>query len=130
MDKQNLKRLAVAAAVALLPQGAALAADTIRADRFTTATLPLDQEGENYSYIDSAGDKDWWKVSLTKGKTYILRGGSFRCGTAVAVFNSSGSKLASASCSGSYLGGLEFTPTYTGVHYVEYAANGRGTSYP
>jgi len=48
----------------------------------------------------------------------------------VTVYNSFGVKLKSIPCYGVYIGGLEFIPTYTGIHYVEYAANGRATSYP
>jgi hypothetical protein len=119
-----------AAVLMLAPHGAALAADTIRGDRLTTATLGLDRETQVYSYIDNAVDKDWWKVSLTKGKAYILRGISDMCGTNIAVHNSAGVRLARAQCLGTYAAALEFVPTYTGVHYVEFAANGKSTSYP
>lgn len=123
------KWLAVAA-LTLLPHGAALAADTIRGDRLTTTTLPLDRESQNGSYIDSATDKDWWKVSLTKGKAYILRSNSYSCSTMLAVYNNAGRKLTSAPCSGYYTAALEFIPTYTGIHYVEFVASGKATSYP
>lgn len=129
MVHTKVKWLAIAA-LALLPQGAALAADTIPGNRTTTATLTLDRELGSSSYIDSSVDKDWWRVSLTKGKAYMLRGASDNCGTTVTVYNSAGARLASIPCHGSVMAGLEFIPTYTGVHYVEYAANGRSTYYP
>lgn len=119
-----------AAALALLPQAPALAFDSIPGDRTTSYTLPLDQELVNYSYIDSATDKDWWKVNLTAGKAYILRSSSYSCGVTVNVYNRSGVKLKTAGCYGVYQAGLEFIPSYTGVHYVEFASNGRSTSYP
>jgi hypothetical protein len=118
------------AALALLPHGIALAADTIPSNRTTTVTLALDRELQVSSYIDSAVDKDWWRVSLTAGKAYVLRGVSNMCGTTMTVYNRFGAKLKSIPCHGLYVGGLEFIPTYTGVHYVEYAANGKATSYP
>lgn len=129
MHHSRVTWLAVAA-LALMPHGMAFAADTIRGDRTTSATLPLDREAQVYSYIDNAVDKDWWKVSLTKGKAYVLRGLSDTCGTTLTVYNNSGKKVASARCSGLYAAALEFVPTYTGLHYVEYAANGASARYP
>lgn len=129
MPRLGFDWLAVAA-LALLPLGAAQAADTIRGDRLTTTTLPLDRESQNWSYIDTAADKDWWKVSLTRGKAYILRSNSYGCSTMVSVYNSGGARLASARCLGYYTAAIEFIPTYTGVHFVEFAANGNATSYP
>lgn len=118
------------AALTLAPQGAAFAADTIRGDRFTSATLPLDRELQIASYIDSPSDSDWWRVSLTGGKSYILRGTSTSCNLTVSVYNSSGAQLKNAPCHGANQAGLEFIAPYTGTFFVGFAANGRATSYP
>lgn len=117
-------------ALALVPQGAALAADTISGDRYTNATLSLDRELQVGSYIDSAIDRDWWRVSLSSGKAYILRGTSDVCGVTVSIYNSIGARLKTVACYGAYQAGLEFIPPYTGIYYVEFAANGRSAFYP
>ena len=118
------------AALALMPHGAALAADTIRGDRFTTATLPLDRELQYASTIDSVGDSDWWRVTLTAGKSYILRSTAGGCNITVTVYNSAGGLLKNAPCYGAYQAGLEFIAPYTGTYFVGFAGNGRASSYP
>lgn len=130
MLRSRFAWLTAAAVLAVLPQGAALAYDTIPGDRSTAATLTLDREGQTYSYIDDASDRDWWRVSLASGKAYVLRGGSSSCGTTVSVYDRYGRRLKSTACYGYYQGALEFVAPYTGLFFVEFAANGRNSSYP
>ena len=124
-----IKLLVYTVALAVAPV-AAFAADTIPANSSTGAVLTLDRELQVYSYIDSPTDRDWWRVSLNKGAAYVLRGVASNCSVTVSVYNSASKKLKTATCSASYVGGFEFIPPATGTYYVEYAGNGRASSYP
>lgn len=116
---------------ALLAEGVATvnAAD-LPANGSTPATLRLSHEFESGSYIDYYFDKDWWRVNLTKGSAYVVRSLSSYCQTTVSLLDYRGKKLASAPCKAPYTAAFEYIPTYTGLHYVEYADNQRYRYYP
>ena len=122
----RIRALAACLYAAILSSGAtAVSAADLPANGSTPATIRLSHEFESYSYLDYYGDKDWWRVNLTKGNAYVVRGISSRCTTTVSILDYRGKKLASAPCKPSYTAAFEYIPTYTGLHYVEYADNFR-----
>ena len=87
--------------------------------------------------IESAGDQDWFRVSLTAGNTYTitLKGAPSGVGTLAdplldGIFDASGLRIAGTS-NDDYGSGREsrvvFTPTASGTYYVSAAAYGSHT---
>ena len=102
--------------------------DTIANSTATTSTLALNSS--NGSTIDSSGDQDWFRISLTAGTTYTFRqdktSGS-NLDSYLRLMNSSGTQVAYDDDSGGNRNSLfTYTPTVTGTYYV--AAGGYSSS--
>jgi len=102
--------------------------DTIAGTKATTSTLALNSS--NGSTIDTAGDQDWFRISLNAGTTYTFRQ-SKTSGSSLdsylRLMNSSGTQVAyndDGGGNGNSL--LTYTPTTSAIYYV--AAGGYGSS--
>jgi hypothetical protein len=116
---------------ALFCGGQALAADDYAASTSTSGTVS--PGGSASGSIETAGDIDWFRVSLTAGTVYRidLRGSATSGGTLVDPFvslrNSAGTVLDDDDDSGAGLDSLfTYTPTVSGTYYL--AARGYGTT--
>jgi serralysin len=105
-------------------------ADTIAASVSTTASVTVGSSVT--SNIDTSGDVDWFRITLTAGQTYVfdLRGVTFT-DTYLVLRNSSGTQLAFnddvASASGNYDSQIRFTATSTGTYYLDASAYAPGS---
>ena len=112
-----------AAAIAVMPE-ATNAAD-ILGNKSTTATLPV-KDVVTLGLFETAGDRDWYRVRLTKGITYAIvidAGAPLNAadpGIYASVRNSSGRVQASDIDDPDTVGGFTYTARYTGNHFVEY----------
>ncbi|NCT12566.1 MAG: matrixin family metalloprotease [Rhodobacterales bacterium] len=94
-------------------------------DTTTTATLAL---GETFAgTLESAGDRDWVRVTLTQGETVELllfgRGDGALEDPFLRLYDAGGTLLEFNDDFGAgYDSGLIFTPKATGIYYIEAAA--------
>ncbi|MFZ1429864.1 MAG: hypothetical protein WAS21_24225 [Geminicoccaceae bacterium] len=98
---------------------AALAGVDIPGSASTTAVLPLGPGGIACE-VNAPFDSDWYKVALTKDQSYAVRlslgdDEAFR----VAVRDSTGTIVVSASGDNEAPTGVEFRAAYTGKYFVE-----------
>lgn len=101
--------------------------DSIRGDIGTTATLSA--AGPQASYVDTAGDEDWFAVALTAGRYYTLALDA-AAGSAldplVRLLNASGTELMANDDAVGANARLAFTATASGTYFV--SAGGWGTT--
>ncbi len=113
-------------AIAVPPAGA----DSVLGSTGTAATLSV--SGGVAGNIETAGDHDWFRITLTAGETYIFRtGGVVADGTVdttLTVRDASGAQLATNDDAGEGLySGLRFTATTGGTYYLDVGAFGSNT---
>ena len=108
--------------------------DTVPANTGTTARLTLDRSV--YGDIDTAGDRDWYRVDLTAGQTYEFRlhgiGTGQLADPVVRLRRADGVEIASNNDAGTARWDgtnerdsfLQFTAQTTGVYYVDVGENG------
>ncbi len=112
------------------PGGGTTFADTIPGGITTTATLTPG----NYvaSDIDTAGDTDWFGISLVAGQTYtfytILTGAGLG-DSVLTLYNSAGTQIATNDdvATNQLWSEITFTATTSGTHYLGVAAFGSDT---
>ncbi|NML14071.1 pre-peptidase C-terminal domain-containing protein [Azohydromonas caseinilytica] len=110
----------------------ATVADDYAASTATTGTLAANSSSSGN--INSAGDADWFRITLNAGQTYRLEvlGQDSSNGTLtdplLRLYNGSGVQLASDDDGGTGLDALlTYTPTATGTYYLSAGAYGSGT---
>ena len=103
--------------------------DSVSGSSATTALLPAGSQVA--SNIDTPGDADWWRITLTAGTTYLFDlvgssvDGFFEAGLTLddpflALRGASGATLLSDDDSGVGLNArILFTPTQTGIYYLD-----------
>ncbi|MFO1046650.1 MAG: hypothetical protein U1E52_01925 [Geminicoccaceae bacterium] len=97
--------------------GAAQAAD-VPGNRSTTATIAVSRPlGEGA--IDFAGDSDWYKISLVKGKDYAVQIYASEDIT-VSIRDKNGNVLKSKINDPDEIAGFEFRANYSGNYFIEY----------
>lgn len=114
---------AVTFAAGMVAAQVAAAAD-VPGDKSTRAILQLSPTFASYPF-DAAGDKDWYRVNLTKGQDYHIGFSSYYTDGKVTLRDSAGKALA-AEFYGRYFNvsnatGISFRAGYTGLHYVAIA---------
>lgn len=128
--------ITVALATATLgPLNIAEAAD-VPGDQSTRATLPLSPSFSTFSF-DIAGDKDWYRLTLTKGQDYHFGYSSIFTAAKITLRDRNGKALASGSVDQDPITateGFSFRAAADGLHYLAMADVGLGeevnTSYP
>ena len=101
-----------------------LGATDIPGNASTRATLTV--EVANYAFtigeFERPGDRDWYRVSLSKGKHYFVavNGNSSTCAVGGFVRNAAGKVLKSGTSDLFIDEGFEFLAPYTGTFFVEY----------
>ena len=112
---------------------AAMAGPTQAADvpgnSSTKATIPVSPSFAE-GIVDFAGDSDWYKINLTRGKDYALQAyGTYN--VTVNLRDKNGMVLKSKNSGSGEILGLEFRANYTGNYFVEYKDRLTGEkSYP
>ncbi len=96
--------------------------DTDLGTTATTSVLTVNGAAGS-STIDTNGDQDWWRVSLTAGTAYTFRLNSASTGGVgdayLRLLNSSGTQITADDDSGGNLNSLiTYTPTATGTYYL------------
>ena len=87
------------------------------------------------STIDASGDRDWFRVNLVAGQTYLFRTGSTTAvteqtavDTILTLRDAAGTQLATNDDAGEYTySGLRFTATTSGVYYLDVGGFGSTT---
>ena len=110
-------------------------ADDHLATTAATGTLTvIGTTGFAVGTIETSGDRDWFRVSLLAGTSYVFEAqGTERTGYTLAnptltLRNSAGASLASDDDSGTGLSALfYYTPTSSGTYYLDVGATGTGT---
>ena len=97
-----------------------------------TTTASMAVGGNFVSTIDFAGDRDWVAVTLLQGVTYTTGlsgiGGAALNDPKLTIFNNNSVLVASDDDGGAGLNSLAtYTPTTTGVYFLQAAAFGTGT---
>ncbi len=120
----------MAAAAAAAPVAVETAGDAVGATA-ATASKALTVGGSVTAFVNSAGDHDWYSITLTAGQTYILKeaaAGTSRVDTYLYLRNSAGTIVASNDDYGGSLNSqIQFTAETTGTYYVDAAAYGSTT---
>lgn len=103
--------------------------DTIAADPSTARTL--ESGGEQQSAVDSAGDEDWFRISLSAGREYVFElagsGSNPLADPFLSLYDDSGALLATDDDGGMGLNArLAVTPEVSGVYYL--GARGFGST--
>ncbi|NGZ06326.1 MAG: calcium-binding protein [Magnetococcales bacterium] len=103
--------------------------DTILDSMATTSTLIPGRSGIS-ERIDTPGDQDWWRISLTVGATYRFRQQAAPSSTVdpyLRLLNASGTLMASNDDGGGgWDAGITFTPAIGGIYYL--SSQGVGSS--
>lgn len=108
----------------------AVGADSVLATTATTATLAV--TGGVAGNIESSGDHDWFRITLTAGETYIFRtGGVVADGTVdttLTLRDAAGTQLQTNDDAGEgAYSALRFTATTGGTYYLDVGAFGTTT---
>jgi serralysin len=98
------------------------APDLIPANTGTTATIGLGTAVD--VSIDSSGDSDWYRVTLTAGVTYTIQTSSvpgFDPDPYINIYNSTGATILAFNDDGGdgLNSSVSFTPTTSGVYYID-----------
>lgn len=94
--------------------------DQILDSTATTSVLTINGAAGT-STIDTAGDEDWWRISLTAGLTHVFRltASSSGLDPFLGLLNASGTLLLYNDDDGaSYNSTIIYTPSYSGVYYL------------
>jgi serralysin len=94
----------------------------------TSTGFSISAGGSASGFVNTAGDQDWYRITLTAGQTYVIQSTSFDgLDSYVRLLNSSGTELAFDDDSGPGLDSrLVFTATTSGTYYI--SAQGFDTS--
>lgn len=115
--------------IVVLAAGAARAAGAtdIPGDRSTRATLPLSPSRITFQF-EAAGDKDWHRLSLTKGQDYHVAWYAAFTDAKATLRDKTGAALSAGYSTAGYyrwsLAGFSFRAGYDGLHYLTLVAVG------
>ena len=104
----------------------------------TATTVDLAVGGGVNSLIDASGDRDWFRINLVAGQTYVFRTGSTlplagtspagRVDTVLTLRDAAGNQLATNDDAGEYdYSSIRFTATTSGTYYLDVSGFGTAT---
>lgn len=113
------------AAAASAPVVVEAAGDVVGATA-ATASKALAVGGAVTAFVNTAGDHDWYSITLTAGRTYVFKeaaAGTSRLDSYLYLRNSAGTVIASNDDYGGTLNSqIQYTATSSGTYYVDAAA--------